>query len=402
MLHLRLKKGLAMIAEHRLTPWPSFLAVGMAILVSACAPNSVRTPTTAGIEEPLIAAEQESGRYGTLLRLASSTRASGDPAAAVSMYQQAISLERERPEAYALLGSTLIELGAPDQAVEVFEQSLSRDSDGLAARLGYARAMVALRRPEAAIPHYETVLNAAPDNLQALNGLGVAYDLTGQHRPAQKTYRDGLAIAPDSMLLRNNLGLSLALAGEHDDAIGLLKVVAEEPGARAQNRQNLALAYGLAGDLASAERVSRLDLDEESVRSNVAYFAALAAIDDRRKRASALGAGPSDQHESTTPDSAGGVLTALASGNEGLELALMPNGRWYVHLGEYAGAGQVATAWRQLRAKHTDLLDRLDRLAGSEDGRQPLLVGPIMTAEQAEGLCRDLIDRGEACRPMAL
>ena len=391
-----------MTAELGLKTWPSFLAIGIAMSLSACVPNSVRTPSTTGIEEPLVAAEQESGRYGTLLRLASSTRAAGDPAAAVSMYQQAINLERKRPEAYALLGGALIELGAADQALEVFEQSLQRDGNGLMARLGYARALVDLKRPEVAIAHYETVLNSAPDNLQAINGLGVAYDLTGQHQSAQKVYRDGLAIAPDSMLLRNNLGLSLALAGEHDDAIGLLKLVAKEPGARAQNRQNLALAYGLAGDLASAERVSRLDLDEDSVRSNVAYFAALAAIDDKQKRATALGAQPSDRDASSTTDPAGGLLTALASGNEGLELALMPNGRWYVHLGDYAGANQVAAVWRQLRERHDDLLDQLDRLAGSENGRQPLLVGPIMTAEQAEGLCRDLIDRGETCRPMAL
>jgi len=391
-----------MIVEGRLKAWQSLLAASIAILVSACAPNSVRTPTTAGIEEPLAAAEQETGRYGTLLRLASSTRASGDPAAAVSMYQQAINLEQGRPEAYALLGNTLIELGAPDQAIEVFEQSLKRDKTGLAARLGYARSLVDLKRPEVAIPHYETVLNSAPENLQALNGLGVAYDLSGQHQSAQKVYRDGLAIAPDSMLLRNNLGLSLALAGDHDDAIGLLKVVAEEPGARAQNRQNLALAYGLSGDLAAAERISRLDLDEESVQSNVAYYAALAAIEDNRKRATALGAGPSDRDETSSSEGSGGLLTALASGDEGLELALMPNGRWYVHLGDYAGASQVASAWRQLRADHTDLLSQYDRLAGSEDGRQPLLVGPIMQAKQAEGLCRDLNNRGLTCRPMAL
>ena len=377
--------------------------VGTAVLLSACAPNSVRTPSSAGVKAPLVAAEQETGRYGTLLRLASSTRSAGDPAAAVNMYQQAIALERGRPEAYALLGDTLIELGANDQAAEVFEQSLKRDGDGLAARLGYARALVALKRPEAAIPHYEAVLRSHDGNLQAHNGLGVAYDLSGQHQAAQKVYRDALAIAPDSMLLRNNLGLSLSLAGDHQDAIELLQVVADEPGARAQNRQNLALAYGLAGDLASAERISRLDLDEESVQSNIAYFAALAAIDDRRKRAAALSAQPSNHEAPAEADAASGHrLTALALGDQGLELALTPTGRWYVNLGEYANRVQAASAWRQLRAQHQDLLSRFDRLAGAENGRQPLLVGPMATAEKAEGLCGSLADRGQTCRPMAL
>lgn len=374
------------------------LMIGVAACLSACAPNSVRKPVGASVDGPLSAAEQESSRYGTLLRLASSTRSSGDPAAAVNMYQQAIALERGRPEAYALLGDTLIELEAYDQAAEVFEQSLKRDGDGLAARLGYARTLVALKRPEAAIPHYEAVLKSAEGNLQAHNGLGVAYDLSGQHQDAQKVYRDALAIAPDSMLLRNNLGLSMALAGDYRDAIELLQIVADEPGARAQNRQNLALAYGLAGDLAAAERISRLDLDEESVQSNLAYFASLAAIDDRRKRASALGAHSSDQGS----EAVGQRLTALALGGEGLELALTPTGRWYVNLGEYANRRQAASAWQQLQTQHVDLLSRFDHLAGAESGRQPLLVGPMATAEKAETLCSSLASRGQACRPMAL
>ena len=237
---------------------------------------------------------------------------------------------------------------------------------------------------------------------QAYNGLGVAYDLSGQHQAAQKVYRDALAFAPDSMLLRNNLGLSLALAGEHQDAIELLRLVADEPGARAQNRQNLALAYGLSGDLASAERISRLDLDEVSVQSNLAYFASLAAIDDRRKRASALGAYPSDHGAPSGSEGAGQRLTALALGGDGLELALTPTGRWYVNLGEYANRLQAASAWRQLQAQHEDLLSRFDHLAGAETGRQPLLVGPMATAETAESLCGSLADRGQTCRPMAL
>ncbi|NJO36390.1 MAG: tetratricopeptide repeat protein [Rhizobiales bacterium] len=359
-------------------------------------------PAGAGVDAPLVAAEQETNRYGTLLRLASSTRSAGDPAAAVNMYQQAIALERGRPEAYTLLGDTLIELGAHDQAIEVFEQSLERDGDGLAARLGYARALVALNRPEAAIPHYEAVLASASDNLQAHNGLGVAHDLAGQHQAAQKAYRDGLAIAPDSMLLRNNLGLSLALDGSYQDAIDLLEIVANEPGARARNRQNLALAYGLSGDLATAERISRLDLDEDSVQSNIAYFASLAAIDDRRKRAAALGAHPSAHQASDPSDVGGRQLAALTLGGEGLELALTPTGRWYVNLGEYDDRLQVASAWQQLRAQHGDLLSRFDRLAGAERGRQPLLVGPMATVEKAESLCGDLANRGQSCRPMAL
>lgn len=384
-----------------LKPLPA-LAVGLAIILSACAPNSVVSPVAPPADGSLTAAEQETGRYGTLLRLASSTRSAGDPAAAVSMYQQAISLDGGRPEAYTLLGDTLADLEAYDQAAEVFKKSLERNGDSLTARLGYARVLLALQRPEAAIPHYETALKQSPGNLQVHNGLGVAYDLAGEHRAAQKVYRDGLAIAPESMLLRNNLGLSLALAGDHEDAISLLRIVADEPGARARNRQNLALAHGLAGDLAAAERISRLDLDEESVQGNVAYFAALAAIDDQRKRAAALGARSSKSTASSSGAETGHRLTALALGGDGLELALMPTGRWFVNLGDFSSNSQVAQAWQKMRAQHEELLGDLDRLAGAEQGRQPLLVGPLATAKTAEQLCSQLEVYGQNCRALAL
>jgi hypothetical protein len=260
-----------------------------------------------------------------------------------------------------------------------------------------------LRRPESAIPHYEVALKQVPHDIQVHNGLGVAYDLTGDHQTAQRVYRDGLAIAPDSMLLRNNLGLSLALAGEHEDAISLLRMVVDEPGARARNRQNLALAHGLAGDLAAAERISRLDLDEDSVQSNLAYFAALAAIEDKRKRAAALSAQPSTGAGGISPgDATKPRLAALALGGEGIELALMPTGRWFLNLGDFSSDRQAASAWRQLRADHQDLLSSFDRLAGAEQGSQPLLVGPLATSEAAEQLCGNLEVRGQSCKALAL
>lgn len=380
----------------------SVAAVLLTTILSACAPNSAVTPVGPKLDSSLTAAEQEKGRYGTLLRLALSTRSAGDPAAAVNMYQQAISLDRARPEAYTLLGDTLIELQAYDEAAEVFQQSLKRQGNSVIARLGYARAMLALQRPEAAIPHYESAMKQAPDNLQVLNGLGVAYDLAGEHRAAQKVYRDGLAVAPDSMLLRNNLGLSLALAGDFEDAISLLRIVADEPSAGARNRQNLALAHGLAGDLAAAERISRLDLDEDSVRSNVSYFAALAAIDDQRKRAAALGMQPANKKDSGGDPETDRRLAALALGGNGLELALMPTGRWFLNLGSYSNRQQVASAWRRLRADHSELLGKLDRLAGVEQGRQPLLVGPLASAKTAEQICSDLETQGQDCKALAL
>lgn len=382
-------------------PWPLLAVASCALLaVGACAPNSTRTPV-----EPRLAssdAEREDSRYGAMLRMAASTHDAGDPSAAARLYQQAIKLEPARHEAYTLLGETLVEMGANDEAAQTFEEALERDEGNLAAHRGYGRAMLGLKQPEAAIEHYEAVIAAAPGDVQAYNGLGVAHDLAGRHDAAQAAYRQGLEQVPDSMLLRNNLGLSLTLAGDFDQGIRLLETVANEPGARARNRQNLALAYGLKGDLAAAERISRLDLDDEAVQNNLAYFAALAAVDNERRRAAAL-----DVHRPETTDDARDIdsnrrLQALALDGQGLELGLSPTGRWFLNLGQYPNAAQATDAWRQLRTKNTDLLGDLTRLAGVQDGPQPLLVGPLGDAEEAQDVCGSLEARGHRCRPLSL
>lgn len=381
---------------------PTTVAAVCALLaLTACAPNSVRSPL-----EPRLPAEaaaaQEQNRYGTLMRMAASTRSAGDPAAAVQLYRQAVEIEPERPEAYVLLGDTLVELGAHDEAARVFEAALGRDKDSLAAHKGYARALVALNRPETAIGHYQAVLSADPNDLQAYNGLGVAYDLVGDHEAAQQVYRDGLEVAPDSMLLRNNLGLSLALAGQHDESIRILRSVVDEPGARARNRQNLALAYGLKGDLVAAEQVSRIDLDEQAVENNLAYYATIAALDDRKVRAAAVGVQANDQAAGADERVANRKLQAVAFEGDGLELGLWPTGRWFLNLGEYPSQTGAASAWRRIKSRHSDLLNGFSRLAGAQGGPQPLLVGPVSSAEHAQSVCGGLRGQGQTCRALPL
>jgi tetratricopeptide (TPR) repeat protein len=171
--------------------WPILTVAAAALLLSACAPNQVVEPR---LNSGLSGAEHEQSRYGTLLRLAASARAAGDPAAAVKLYQQAIAVDGNRIDAHVMLGDTLVELGAFDDAAATYQGALRRQKDNLAAHRGYARAMLGLNRPEAAIVHFQAVLDASPNDVQAHNGLGVALDLARQHEAAEAAYRAGLAV----------------------------------------------------------------------------------------------------------------------------------------------------------------------------------------------------------------
>lgn len=384
------------------TNGPRMAAAACALLaLSACAPNSVRTPL-----EPTMTAEAEAAgeqsRYGTLLRMARSTREGGDPAASVQLYRQAVALEPDRPEAYVLLGDALIELEAYQDAARTFEQAIAKDERSAAAHRGYGRALVGLRRPESAVGHYRSATELAPRDIQAWNGLGVAYDMTGEHASAEAAYRQGLQVAPDSILLRNNLGLSLALAGRHDEGIEMLSSVIAEPGARARNRQNLALAYGLKGDIAAAERISRIDLENDAVKNNLAYYQSIRAVDDRRIRAAAVGVQAPDRSSGRTDVAANRKIEAVSLGGGGLELGMASGGDWFLDLGDHASSSSAATAWRGMKDEHEDLLRGLTRLAGATSGPQPLLVGPVSNAARAKSLCGDLRSRGESCRPVPL
>ncbi len=220
----------------------------------------------------------------TVLRIADRTRTSGDPAAALGLYQRA--KEMSVADARPLIGMGMVynQIGAPKDAAEAFRQALDIDPDSADALRGLGHALVALDRPEAALAHYRAAIEIRQDP-RSYGGLGVALDMLGDHAAAQQAYEEGLALAPDNLALRNNLGLSRALSGDAEGAVEILRTVASDPRATARHRQNLALALGMGGRLDEAARVARLDLDEQTVKANVSYYAQLSGLSDSQQTA---------------------------------------------------------------------------------------------------------------------
>jgi len=223
-----------------------------------------------------------------LLRAADAAMERRDYATAASLYRQAHQMRLERIEPLIGLGHALSGAGAPQEAAEAYRGALKLAPRNPEALRSLANAMVALNQPELALPYYRDALAEDPTNFRIYMGLGVATDLMGQHEAAQTHYRAALAMAPDDLDVLSNLGLSQALSMDLDGAIETLRQVTRDPRASARHRQNLALVYGLAGRNEEAARIARLDLDEETVRRNIAYFATLRAIDDPSRRLAAI------------------------------------------------------------------------------------------------------------------
>lgn len=247
-----------------------------------------RGPVTAGTGEQARASQLGASRAESLMRMAENALQAGDAGSAAGLYEQAVLTDRDSVPAVYGFARTLLLLGRFQEAARTFERVMELQPDLPEGRYGYARAMLGLRRPEAALPHLVVALDKRPSDPVLLNALGVTHDLLGQHGEAVAAYRQGLASDPASVALRNNLGLSLALQGDHGAAVATLRPLAEGAGGSRRTRQNLALVHGLAGNMEAAARLSRMDLTEEDVRSNLAYYMTLRGLPNARDRAAAL------------------------------------------------------------------------------------------------------------------
>ncbi len=256
-----------------------------AALMAGCAPDplarsvhlgggSVVAPTT---------------KAASLARVAASSLATGDLATAASLYRQAHRLDPENGDYLIGLGRTLAKLGQFEEAAEAFERATARAPNNVDAKHGYGNALIALDRPSSALSQFEAAL-ALREQARSYNGIGVAHDMMGDHVAAEAHYRTALVLEPGNLTARNNLALSLAVTGNFAEAIAILRRAITDPRAGARHRLNLALVYGLAGENAAAAAIARIDLDEESVMRNLAYYQTLRALDDPRAAINAIGA----------------------------------------------------------------------------------------------------------------
>jgi Flp pilus assembly protein TadD len=214
--------------------------------------------------------------------IADHERADGDPAGAIGFYRQALATNPNQPKVEVSLGMTLLQAGSPNDAAETFRKVISRFPQDAGALTGLGMALVQLNQPAAALDPLRKGLAITPD-ARGYRALGVAENLLGQNQLAEADYTRGLALAPGDPGLSNNLGLSMALSGNFNGAIAVLRTASTGPNATARTRQNLALALGLAGRTADAEQVARMDLDEQSVQSNLAYYAVLRGMSPKER-----------------------------------------------------------------------------------------------------------------------
>ncbi len=255
------------------------VALALAAVLGGCAMNP---------PEKYAASDLETDVSLTLTKSAAASRARGDLVAAATLYRHAHAAGPENIAPLIGLGQVLLASGAPRDAAEALRKALVIDPNDATALRGLGNAMVAIDQPELAIGHFDRALVLTPKEPRLFNGLGVANDLLGRHEEAQKLYRSGLSYTANNAALLTNLGLSLTFSGDFDAGIDVLRELAIAPQATPHHRQNLALALGLAGRGQDAAKIARADLDDRSVRANLAFYANLRALPDSIQRVRAI------------------------------------------------------------------------------------------------------------------
>ncbi len=213
----------------------------------------------------------------SLARVADSLRESGDYKTAVSVYARAMVADPKDASIPLGLAQSFWALGDWEDAGRAFEQAQTLDPKNPEARIGVANSLLATGRLDEAIKQFQALIADMPHEPRVYSGLGVAYDLQGNHSQAQLYYGMGLEVAPGNTATKNNLAVSFALEHDFATAIELLKGMPDTP----KTRQNLALVYGLANKPAEAEKMARMDLDEQAVRNNLEYYAWLRGLKGR-------------------------------------------------------------------------------------------------------------------------
>ena len=241
----------------------------------------------AEIDEPVDAPRKTT--YVAMLKVGQAARDAGDFRSAVQFYRRAHAMLPQEPAPLISLGESLNAMGESGEAATAFRKALDIAPRDAVAMRGLGNALLGANQPELAARQFEESLNVSED-YRAYLGLGVAMNILGEFVAAEELYRQGLDLAPGNLALTNNLALSLALSQRYEEAILLMEQLLENPDVSVRHRQNLALIYGLAGRMEDARHVASLDLDEESVERNLAFYELLRGIEDPSAKAAGLGA----------------------------------------------------------------------------------------------------------------
>src|ERR1700690_3356058 len=163
------------------------VGLGLGLSLSACTASS-RDPN----------APASSVTPDALMRVADTTRQSGNLGDAANLYARAAEMDPKNVKPLLELGSIYGQMRSPKPAAAAWKAALALDPKNPIALRGLGNAELELGDPASAITNVKASQAIQPD-WRNDNSLGVAYDMQGDHAAAQAAYKDGLALSPGNL-----------------------------------------------------------------------------------------------------------------------------------------------------------------------------------------------------------
>ena len=334
---------------------------------------------------PPLNPEKESAAIDrSLHQVARDAEQSGDYGSALRYFQQLHEKNPDDVEAVLGYARNMRYTGSPGRGAQLLEGTLENGPEDprLLSELG--RAQLAMGNYDRAIATLIDALDVGGGDWRTYVALGIAQDQLGIHERARRSYDAALTLSPDNAVILTNLGLSRALAGDLDEGITILERAIVTPGTDARARQNLALLYGISGNIEAARKLGRLDLPDEIVDANIAYYRELreptkdqsgkAEIQDR--------IGNALRHSRATP-TRGDIR------------------QFRIEVGAFNTIDEAIQSWEGLQRQHGGLLGNLSIefvKSGPATGSRILAwAGPFDAFDRARQVCADLEIRGVGC-----
>ena len=223
-----------------------------------------------------------------LLRLAADVEAHGQDAAALSLYQRAVTVSGATARAYVQLGDACLRAGQIGPAIDAYRTALSKAPDDTEALLGLGSALVRQGKPEEAV---DALARAAPilKTAAAYGRLGVAQTLLGQLPEAQASFETAMALAPDDLDLQTNWALAAALDGKDDAAVEKMRQVVQSPAAELRHQRDFVVLLGIIGRVEEARAAAPPGMSPRELQALLDRAASIRSMATIKARAKTLG-----------------------------------------------------------------------------------------------------------------
>lgn len=155
-------------------------------------------------------------------------------------------------------GQQKLAAGDVEQAIKLYQAALQLNADEPDALHGLANALRLRKDFDAALPVLQQAIILAPERANYYNDLGILFQERGELDKAVSFHKRCLKLTPDFVPAHINLGVAYKRLGRIDEAIAVYRqAIALKPGAAAAHN-NLGNLLRMQGDLAGA----RAELDE--------------------------------------------------------------------------------------------------------------------------------------------